>query len=127
MVDINLNAETPTQDVVNAANASVTVTDARGRVIGLRKLSPLDRMRLFRVVGSEGVKNEFYFGYATLAYHVTSIDGEAVVRPTNEMQLEALVQRLDDDGLAAIAKGVSDNFSPSQKTADDAKDELKNA
>ena len=80
--------------------------DARGRKIALRKLNALDRMRLSELVGGENAKNEAYMTYATLAYHVASIDGDAVPKPATKAQLEALVQRLDEDGLAAAVKAL---------------------
>ncbi len=127
MVDINMNPETPTQAIVKAANAVVTVTDARGRSITIAKMKALDQMRLFEAVGAVNAKNDGYLGVASLAYHVTAIDGEPVMRPQNKIQLEAIVQRLDDDGFEAVAKGISDNFVPKSVTEDEAKEAIKNA
>ncbi len=95
--------ETPSQSIVRAANQPATITDAKNRAIVLKKLTPLDRLKLFEVIGPDNSKNEAYVGYAALAFLVASIDGEAVARPANKIQLEALVQRLDDDGMDAIA------------------------
>ena len=81
-------------------------TDPRGRKIALRKINALDRLRLFELVGAENSRNEPYLGYASLAYHVASIDGDAVAKPASKAQLEALIQRLDDDGLNAVAAAL---------------------
>jgi len=94
--------ETPSQSIVKAANKLSTITDSNGRSIGIKKMNPLDRLKLFEVIGAENSKNEQYVGYAALAFLVSSIDGEAVPRPANKIQLEALVQRLDDEGMDAI-------------------------
>lgn len=96
--------ETPSQSLIKAANQPATLTDGKGRAIGVKKMNPLDRLRLFEVIGAENSKNEQYVGYAALAFLVTSIDGEPVPRPSNKIQLEALVQRLDDEGMDAIAE-----------------------
>jgi hypothetical protein len=107
--------ETPTQAIVKSANAVQTVTDERGRVLAIKKMKPLDRLKMFEVVGAENSKNEMYLGYASLAYHVASIDGEAVNRPATKMQLEALVQRLDDDGLNAVGQWLEEQAKANQE------------
>ncbi|MDR3473338.1 MAG: hypothetical protein P4M09_16890 [Devosia sp.] len=88
----------------------VTVTDAKGRVLVVKKMAPLQRMRLLKAVGSENANNAPYLGYAALAASVSEIDGEAVTFPTTEAQVEFLVQRLGDEGLDAIGQAVRDNF-----------------
>jgi hypothetical protein len=116
-------AETPSQGIVRAANQVTQVTDARGRVIGVKKIGALDRMRMFEAVGAENSKNEPYLGYASLAFHVGSIDGDPVTRPGTKAQLEALIQRLDDDGMNAVAEKLPDLYGQSG----DAEALLKNA
>ena len=98
-----ITIETPTEAAVNAANQLAHVTDARGRRIGIKRINALDRMHLFECAGAANSQNEPYMGYAALAYSVREIDGEAVNKPTKLMHLEALVQRLDDEGLNAVA------------------------
>lgn len=95
--------ETPSESIVKAANQAVIVTDAKGRALGVRKMPLLDRMRMFEAIGPENSKNEAYVGYAALACSVVSIDDEAVARPANKLQLEAVVQRLGDEGIEAVA------------------------
>jgi hypothetical protein len=104
--------ESPSQTIVKAANQPVIVTDALGRKIGIKKMKPLDRLKMFEVIGSGNSENQFYLGYASLAYHVTSIDGDPVNRPASKLQLEALVQRLEDEGMDAVAKGIEEHFAP---------------
>jgi len=115
--------ETPTQAVVKAANQIHTATDAQGRKIGVKKLNALDRMRMFEAIGAENSKNEMYLGYASLAYHVASIDGEPISRPANKLQFEALIQRLDDDGLNAVAEAVAKLIAPEQADEETLKNE----
>lgn len=98
-------AETPTQQVVKAAGKTTLVTDSLGRHIQIRKLNALQRMRLHEVVGS-AAGNMQYMGIAGLAVCVTAIDGESIAFPTTKRELEAIVQRLDDEGLAAIGEGM---------------------
>ena len=110
MVEIKLNPETPSQAIVKAGNTEVTFADAQGRQITIKRMNALDRMRLFEVVGADNIGNQAYFGYASLACHVTKIGEYPVIRPATKAQLEALVQQLDDDGLNAVAKAVAENF-----------------
>jgi hypothetical protein len=99
-------SDTPSEAIVNKANAVQTVTDTKGRQIGIRKLKALDRMRMFEVLGAENSKNEMYLGYSALAFHVSSIDGEAIHRPTTKVALEALIQQLGDEGLDAVGEAL---------------------
>lgn len=111
-------ADTPSESIIREASRAFAVEDARGRKIGIKKLTALDRMKLFEACGPENSKNEAYLGYASLVFHVASIDGEAVARPSNKLQLEALTQRLDDDGIDAVARGVQEHFVPSDQGLD---------
>ena len=116
---------TPSQEIIKAANATILVTDAGGRKIEVRKLKTLDRMRLFELVGAENSMNDRYLGYATLAFSVVSIDGEPLPCPDSKLSLEAIVQRLDDDGFAAVAKSFADRVTKTPD-ADELKDQVKN-
>jgi hypothetical protein len=116
--------ETPSQTIV--AKKSVTVKDKRGRSIEVRKLNTLDRMHLLELVGAANSANEQYMGYAGLVYSVASIDGNPTGRLATKLALEAIVKELDDDGLEAVAKAISDNFIPPSQTNAEAKEALKN-
>lgn len=118
-------SDTPTQAFVKAANQGTTASDALGRLIGIRKLLALDRLRMFEVVGAENAKNEPYLGYAALAFHVCSIDGNAVARPSSKRDLEALIQRLGDEGMEAVSSMVQELFVPKDENAGDT-DAIKN-
>ena len=80
----------------------------------------LEKLRMFEVVGAENAANQAYLGYATLAFLVNAIDGVPVARPTGKRELEALVARLDDDGLNAVGKHFADtqDFENPDKSAD---------
>ena len=80
------------------------IEDALGRRLGVRKVGPLERMRIFKACGPENSRIEQYVGTATLAYAVAEIDGEPVSPPSTERQIEALVMRLGDEGLDAVGR-----------------------
>lgn len=88
--------------------ANTTITDARSRQLTLRRLTVLDRLRLFKAAGPVLAENHPWFGMAILASSVAAIDGVPVPLPSNEAQIEAAVSRLGDDGLAAVAETVED-------------------
>jgi hypothetical protein len=125
MTSIELNPERPSEAIIRAASASVSVKDAIGRQITVRRLKALDRMRICELVGAENAANDRYYGYAALAYSVSEIDGEPTATLSTKAQLEALVQRLDDEGLDAVGQAIKDNFSP-KDNGSDSKDAVKN-
>ena len=98
----------PSQRIVIDASRDMTVTDALGRVLRVRRPGALDRLRLFKAVGPALAGNDRYVGYAMLAMCVSSVDGVPQPAPATEGQLEGLVQKLGDEGMVAIAQGLAD-------------------
>ena len=84
----------------------LTATDARARTLAIKPPTALDRLRLFKAIGPVLAENPRYLGYATLAMAVTSIDGVPIPPPATEAQLEALVERLGDEGLVAVGEAL---------------------
>jgi len=85
------------------AAATIDVNDADGRLLTVRHLHALDKLRLFKAVGPELAQNQPYLGMAIIACSVTAIDGVPVPIPVTEAQIEALISRLGDAGMAAVA------------------------
>jgi hypothetical protein len=104
--------ETPSSRIVAAALAQTLVRDADGRELALRRMSALDRLRLFKAVGPQLAQNTPYLGMAMLAASVCAIDGVPVPPPVTEGQVEALVSRLGDAGIAAAAGAFADETAP---------------
>ncbi len=98
---------TPTQSHLSAVIAAETVQDAQGRRLTIRRLTALDKLRLFKAAGPALAQNPLWLGMATLACAVTEIDSVPVPPPVNEAQIEALVGRLGDTGISAIAKAIA--------------------
>ena len=107
--------DTPTRQILAASAERLTVTDATGRSIELRRPNALDRLRLFKAVGPALAENDRYLGLAMLAACVTAIDGVPVPPPATENQIESLVQRLDDAGLTAVGNALE---PPAEEVAD---------
>jgi hypothetical protein len=85
----------------------MTVTANDGRVLELRPLTALDKLRLFKAAGPTLSRNEPWLGMALLACSVSAIDDVPVPMPADERGIEALVQRLGDAGLAAVAGALA--------------------
>ena len=76
-------------------------------MLTIRRMAALDRLRLFKAVGPSLAHNAPYLGMAMLASSVTAIDDVPVPVPTTELQLEALIGKLGDSGIAAVASALS--------------------
>lgn len=96
----------PAERIAAQAAQMLTATDDAGRVLQFRRLGALDRLRMFKALGAELALNAPYFGMAMLACSVTAIDGVPVPQPVTEEQVEGLVHRLGDGGIAAIAQAM---------------------
>lgn len=108
---------TPTATVLESANERLSVSDQAGRAIIARRLNALDKLRLLKAAGPMLSENQAWLGVAMLAASVVEIDGIPVPMPTSEKQIEALVARLGDPGLDAVATAISDHDSPSGQSS----------
>ena len=97
----------PAERIVTEAAAGLVVADAAGRKLQFRRPGALDRLRLFKALGPVLSGNDRYVGYAMLAFCVVGIDDVPIPAPGNEAQVEALVARLGDAGLAAVGEGLA--------------------
>ena len=112
-----------TEDVKQAVTA--IKSDANGRQIEVRKLKPIEQLWMLELVGGVNANNGPYLGYATLAYSVSKIDGQDVPRIRTKAALEAMVQRLDEAGLAAVGEAFKELY-PDAASQGEAQDILKN-
>jgi len=104
--DIKYAGEAPSARLVREADIRSTVEDALGRKIIVRKLSPLDRMRMNKAAGPDNSLNNPYMLYALVAYSTVSVDGDELLIPQNEIHLEAHIGRLGKEGYDAALDEV---------------------
>jgi len=97
---------TPSERLAAAAATTTSVVDAEGKRLQLRRLTALDRLRLFKAAGPVLAQNQPWLGMAVLASSVVAIDDVPVPPPTTETQVEAIVARLGDAGIAAVAEAL---------------------
>lgn len=80
-----------------------TLVDAKGRKLTTREITVLDQVKLLRAIGPAQSSNTPYVRLVTAAAMVTMIDGTPMPMPVNERQIDAAIERLGDEGFAAIA------------------------
>jgi hypothetical protein len=107
-VTVNEGA-TPSKELIAQAAQEVTVTDSAGRVIALKKPGILSQFRLIKILG-DAAKNQVYVGMVMPLTYVVSVDGDPVLQPNTEREIDALIVRLDDHGVEAVMKGVNEHF-----------------
>lgn len=105
---------TPSASIIAAGSATYVISDDGGRQLTLRKLTALDRLRLFKAAGPVLAQNQSWLGMALIACSVAAIDDVPIPPPINESQIEAMIGRLGDAGVAAIARALQ---PPSNATA----------
>ena len=104
--------EGPAARLVAAAAAAPEVRDAQGRRLVLRRMSMLDKLRLFKAAGPVLAQNAPWIGIALLACSVVAIDEVPVPPPSSEAQIEALVRQLGDEGIRAVAGAIDVAAAP---------------
>ena len=78
----------------------------------LRRLTALDRLRLFKAAGPLLAQNQPWLGMAVLACSVAAIDDVPIPPPVSELQIETMIGRLGDAGIAAIAQVLQQEMEP---------------
>lgn len=113
-------APTPSQQVAARATASVEIRDERGRTISLMRPPVLAQFRLIEALG-DAARNAVYVQMVLPLLYVAAIDGDPTLPFAKKSQVEAMIQRLDDDGLAAVMAGVAKHFGEPDPEAEKAK------
>ena len=90
-----------------ASGWSGAVVDGQGRRLELKRLGVLERLRLFEAAGAELSRNDRWLGMAVLAASVTAMDGVPLPFPASKAAVEAAVQRLGEEGIAAVAGALA--------------------
>jgi hypothetical protein len=98
----------PSGQIIAAASTPLVVRDAEGRELVIRRMSALDRLRLFKAIGPALSQNNAYLGMAMLAASVVAVDTLPVPAPITEGQVEGLVARLGDAGISAVARALAE-------------------
>lgn len=81
---------------------SEVIIDAKGRKLTLRDMNVLDQVRLLRAIGADQSRNQPYVQIVNMAASVSQIDEVPCIMPTNERLIDAAIERIGDEGFAAI-------------------------
>jgi hypothetical protein len=106
------NSAIPMSNSANQPN----VTDSLGRIIFFRKITALDRLRIFEALGAELSENQNYLAHALIAASVTKINTLDQPFPRSKRAIENVVDSLGDEGFQAVSQGYSDHFRPGDST-----------
>jgi hypothetical protein len=121
---VTIGRQTPSQQLIAEATREAVVKDKAGRSITLTRPGALAQFRIVKALGDLAA-NSTYMQMVFPLLFVTAIDGEATLFPRSDLEVEAIIQRLDEDGIAAVLSGVQAHFIPTDPAA--AADELKKA
>jgi hypothetical protein len=109
-VEGEASALSPTQKIVRDAHRIEYGTDALGRKLGVVRLSGALRRRVTDVLSKASNEKDEKKLMSLLACACVSIDDAAVHFPAGEIQVNALIDRLDNEGMAAIADIIGTRF-----------------
>lgn len=79
------------------------VVDSKGRAYVLKKMSPLEQFRLVRLIGDAP---QMYINMVAPLVWIRSIDGEGLAPPASQREIDALIQRLGEEGIEAVMEAV---------------------
>lgn len=116
--------EKPSQKIIKEANKEFLVTDINGRKLKIKKPNALSQLRLVKAVG-DSAKNEIWLGMVMPILYVKEIDGNEIIPPITEREVEALYERLDDDGIVAVIEGIKAHFGIASNDLNEVKDSIK--
>ncbi|WP_435475848.1 hypothetical protein [Variovorax sp. GB1P17] len=117
--------DTPSAQATAAARMEAIVKTDDGRTITLKKAGILAQFKMVEMLGEKASMNGVFMNMVFPLMYVSAIDGEPVSRISTRNELDALITRLDEDGIAAVVKGVADNFG-APADADATKASVKN-
>lgn len=85
-------------------------TDAAGRRIGVRRLTFLDMHEITLALGDDA-SNQAALSQAMMVASVVEIAGDQVSRPATQLEIKALMKRLDFHGSTAVLTAMG-RFTP---------------
>ena len=124
--EASVEAIAPSQAIILDANRIEYVVDGLGRRLGVKRISASLRRKVLKALTAESGEKGQLFVMGATACCCVSIDGDLIPFPTTELQVDALIDRLEQEGLNAVSTTLAVKFSPPKKEGD-SKDELKNS
>lgn len=92
----------PSAELVRQAVQETVLEDAKGRKIRVRKPSVLAQFRIVEAAGPQLASNSTYMQMVNPLIYLAEIDGDPVSIPATSREIDALILRLDDEGMDAL-------------------------
>ncbi len=80
-----------------------TITDAKGRRLGIRELDVMEELDLYEIAGPNST-NGPWLGTAMMVCTVRAINGSSQPFPRTQDQVKAALTRIGRDGITAVRK-----------------------
>ena len=117
-------AEGATAALIHAAAQSHVKEFGGGRSVRLQKPSALAQFRLVKMVGPEVAKNSTLMMMYMPLMFIVELDGLPVAFPKAESEIEALISRLDDEGIQTVMLAVEEHWGT--QAAPESQSDVKN-
>ena len=120
-----VKAETAAETAKNSRKTA-KATDAKGRVI---TVSPLNALQYYNVVKAMGssAENKTLVDFAMIAATVRRINTTDYSVPSNEKDVQFLIQELDFDGIIAAGEALSSLNKADEENAEGEAEAVKNS
>lgn len=105
------------QSATPAAPAAGTVVVQAGeKLITLKRPEILAQYRLVETLG-QSAENRVYLTMCIPLIYVVAIDDERVAQPRTKLEVEALIQRLGEEGIKVVSNAVDNQFGADVEVA----------
>jgi hypothetical protein len=108
---VKSGAASPSGQVIASQQQEFSATDAKGRLIVLRRPSTWEKFQLPRVLGADSLNPGWMF-QAQMIQHVKQIGDDTDVFFRSERDIKAIVETLGDDGLETVEQLFIEHFMP---------------
>ena len=98
------------------ADGSVDVTASNGKRIKIKRPHVLAQYRLVEALG-DAADSRVYLRMCIPLLWVAAIDGIDVPTPTSKREVEGLIARLDEAGIAAVSNAIDAQFAEKDSAA----------
>lgn len=96
------SAPTATDADEAPASAPSVLVLSDGRKVGFAKPKGAKSLLIYELLGPHNAANNMLIAHYRALFHVASLDGKPVIAPTTKSQMDALAQRLGDDGIEEV-------------------------
>lgn len=105
-----MNEITENTNTTHNADGTVDLTAANGKKIKIKRPHVLAQYRLVEALG-EAAESRVYLRMCIPLLYVAAIDGVDVHAPNNKREVEGLISRLDEAGIAAVSEAIEAHFA----------------